>query len=1173
MEWQYTPYTIPLIVVGIGTAIFAFHVYRLHGSKAEARTLVLLMVGVALWSLGYALQWASGDLAFKVFWAKLKYMGIAIVPTAWLVFAIQYTRREKWLSPCIMAVLAIMPLVMLLFVWTNDFHHLYWTDAVIYDNGVFLVLSLPEGVAFWGWAAYFYLLSLFATILIIDAFLRSHRVYRRQAAVVLIAASVPWLANVIYLAHLSPSLYLDITPFAFAITCFACAWGLFRFRLLDVLPLARDAIVENMSDAVIVLDTENHIIDMNPSAERIIGRSVSESVGEPIGQVWSEWSDKLGFPTDKGETSWEIALGDKENRRIYGMRTSHQFDSREQLVCKVIVLRDITERKQAEEMLRASEANYRAIFDTANDAIFVHDIETGDILDANQKMCEVYGYTPEEVRQLNVEALSAGKAPYTQEDALQWLNRATHGDPQIFEWMAKDKSGRVFWVEVNLKRAEIGHSDRLLAIVRDITDRKRAEKALHESEKRYRLLAENVTDVIWTMDLKDMRYTYISPSVTPLRGYSVEEAMAQPLEEALTSASLEIAMNTIAEELATGEKEQDYPNRSRILELEQTCKDGSTVWTEATAVFLCDSTGQPREILGVARDITERKKAEEALHRRESILKATAFAAERFLRAPDWEQNIQAVLARLGEAAGVSRVYIFENHEGEDGELLTSQRYEWVVPGISSQMGQPELHDFPWHGGGMDRWETVLARGEAVSGHVRDFPASEQEILAPQDVKSAMAVPIFVGQTWWGFIGFDECLAEREWAGPEVDALIAAADILGAAVNRKKAEEALRQSEERFRQVAENAQEWIWEVDASGLYRYASPMVEKMLGYKPEEIVGKKHFYDFFNPKEKVALKEAAFRIFEMKQSFRSFPNGNLRKTGEKVILETSGTPILDSNGNLLGYRGADTDITERKRIETALRSAHDELEQRVKERTAELSELNVRLNEDIIERRRAEEQVRILSSKILEAQETERKVVSQEIHDSIGASLAAIKYGLEEKLIEMGGGPVPETKSLEQIVSTVQDTIEETRRISTNLRPPMLDDLGIKATINWLCREFQSVYSNIRIEKQISTRENTIPDSLKIIIFRIMQEALNNIAKHSSADLVRLSLRKTGGRIELRIEDNGQGFDLEGGPYTRGIGIRNMKERAELSGGAFHIQATQGVGTRIMASWPQRAD
>ena len=140
------------------------------------------------------------------------------------------------------------------------------------------------------------------------------------------------------------------------------------------------------------------------------------------------------------------------------------------------------------------------------------------------------------------------------------------------------------------------------------------------------------------------------------------------------------------------------------------------------------------------------------------------------------------------------------------------------------------------------------------------------------------------------------------------------------------------------------------------------------------------------------------------------------------------------------------------------------------------------------------------------------------------------------------------------------------------DLRPSILDDLGILATIAWFCREFQNIYSTVSISREIAITEKDIPVSLKTFIYRIMQEALNNVAKHSQADRVRLCLKKTNGQIELLIEDNGQGFNYAKAVYhknsMRGFGLASMKERAELSGGSFSIESRKGIKTTIRVSW-----
>jgi len=198
---------------------------------------------------------------------------------------------------------------------------------------------------------------------------------------------------------------------------------------------------------------------------------------------------------------------------------------------------------------------------------------------------------------------------------------------------------------------------------------------------------------------------------------------------------------------------------------------------------------------GLMHDVSPERQAQESLRRREAILRAVSFAAEELLKASSWEDAIQDVLEKLGQAAQVSRVYIFENRTAPDGTLLTGQRYEWVAAGITSQMDAAVCQELPWQAGGMGRWETGLSQGGIIAGLVREFPPCEQAVLLPQDIISIVAVPIFVERTWWGFIGFDDCVAERDWSIAEVAALKAAASTLGTAMGRQRVELALRQSE------------------------------------------------------------------------------------------------------------------------------------------------------------------------------------------------------------------------------------------------------------------------------------------------------------------------------------------------------------------------------------------
>jgi signal transduction histidine kinase len=215
-----------------------------------------------------------------------------------------------------------------------------------------------------------------------------------------------------------------------------------------------------------------------------------------------------------------------------------------------------------------------------------------------------------------------------------------------------------------------------------------------------------------------------------------------------------------------------------------------------------------------------------------------------------------------------------------------------------------------------------------------------------------------------------------------------------------------------------------------------------------------------------------------------------------------------------------------------------------------------------------SESQVTNLTSQLLLAEENERKRIAHELHDSLGQSLNAIAFNVRTTLARVGDKVKTGFESLEAIMPIIQQSIEEVKRIGMNLRPSILDDLGLLPTIGWFLREYQTTYPNIRVEKQTAIEEKQVPDPLKAVIYRILQEGMNNIARHSKASLVSISLmRKEDARIELVIEDNGIGFNMES--VNKGIGLGSMRERAEFSGGSFDIESVRGKRTVIRASWP----
>jgi signal transduction histidine kinase len=278
--------------------------------------------------------------------------------------------------------------------------------------------------------------------------------------------------------------------------------------------------------------------------------------------------------------------------------------------------------------------------------------------------------------------------------------------------------------------------------------------------------------------------------------------------------------------------------------------------------------------------------------------------------------------------------------------------------------------------------------------------------------------------------------------------------------------------------------------------------------------------------------------------------------------------PFLKEERDLIdALTGRLENTIQRKRAEEALRKRSLELqqltatlEQRVLERTAELEKAN--------------ESLRHLSSRLLSAEEDERKRIAREVHDVLGSSLSAIKFKMEDILQRIHTIPMRQViEGLENLFPVIKGTIDDVRRIQADLHPPLLDDLGIVATLSWYCRRFEAIYSDIKVEQTVTIQEEEVPDNLKITLFRITQEALNNIGKHAKADSVSLGLRKVDGTLELCIRDNGKGVDplslVSGENSKKGLGLSSMNERTKFSGGSFSFDSVKGRGTVIRAVWP----
>jgi signal transduction histidine kinase len=292
--------------------------------------------------------------------------------------------------------------------------------------------------------------------------------------------------------------------------------------------------------------------------------------------------------------------------------------------------------------------------------------------------------------------------------------------------------------------------------------------------------------------------------------------------------------------------------------------------------------------------------------------------------------------------------------------------------------------------------------------------------------------------------------------------------------------------------------------------------------------------------------------------------------------------PMRDRNGR--GYAACViADVTALSVAQRELRQVNEMLEARVQARTQDLERANGELVQQIVRREQVEhellksrDELSHLSVELMRAQEAERHRIARELHDAVGQSLSAVKYTLErsQRLLEEPElGSLAET--LDLAVTGVQRTLEDVRTISSSLRPPLLDDLGPASAIRDFCREWSRVYPDIALEVQLEVEDRQVPETLALSMFRIVQEGLNNVAKHARARNARVCALRANGHLKVEIWDDGVGLSL-GPEYSGGSGLRGIRERAEHDNGRLNIESTPGRGTCLSVAWelasPRRA-
>ncbi len=399
-------------------------------------------------------------------------------------------------------------------------------------------------------------------------------------------------------------------------------------------------------DAVVMYDMQGRTLYVNESFVKTFGWTMEELSGKGVPYLPDSERDLSADYIKRILSEGHVANAVDTKRYTKDGRTldvsvsaSRFHDHKGNPAGMVVILRDISDRKLAESASQDSEASYRGIFDSMNDAIFVHDIETGQIIDVNRKMLEMYGYTLDEARGISVGELSSGEPPYSQEDALRWIRKAAEDEAQLFEWLCKDKSGRLFWVEVNLKRAVIGGHDCLLAVVRDISERKSAEEVLRSSEELQRtILATSPVGIGLT---KDRTMVWANDAWARIFGFAKDD-------ESYLHSSVRQLYPTQEEFERTGAILYRGLDKGHVNEADASMiRQDGTVFDAHITIKAVDPSDLNKGAIATITDITPRKRAEQALRKSEQRLDLALRGADLGL----WDWNLKIGSAVWNERA------------------------------------------------------------------------------------------------------------------------------------------------------------------------------------------------------------------------------------------------------------------------------------------------------------------------------------------------------------------------------------------------------------------------------------------------------------------------------------------------------------------------------------------
>lgn len=375
MDWRFTSHLLLLLAATALSTKLAHYAWRRR--PATGSTLfALLMLAMTQWSLAYILEITSTSLASKLVWVKFQYLGMAILPVAWLIFIQEFTGNESRITRRNVLMLALVPTTTFLLALSNEWHGWVWQQATLISrDNMFPILKLENGFWFWVHLLFSYGCLSWASLVLVNRWRRETvELYRWQYVALLFGLLLPLTGNVLFISGLSPQ---DLTTFTFLISGVALVHYTLRFRLFDIAPIAHRAVVNSLADGIMVLDTQHRIADVNPAAEQIVGRPATQLIGEPLEGLWP---NLLTGKVEPSQEPIEVKLGSAEDLRYYEITVSRLHDWRRALRGHLLVFHDITHQKELEKTREGmTHTMVHDLRDPLSNSLFALELLKGDL--------------------------------------------------------------------------------------------------------------------------------------------------------------------------------------------------------------------------------------------------------------------------------------------------------------------------------------------------------------------------------------------------------------------------------------------------------------------------------------------------------------------------------------------------------------------------------------------------------------------------------------------------------------------------------------------------------------------------------------------------------------------------------------------------------------------------